>query len=208
MHESEKWKWSLSVVSDSSDPMDCSLPGSSVHGIFQARVLEWGAIAFSLFKASILLFCILNLPPPRVHSWAPAVGDGLKATASFVYLYGRVKIIHVGKVCPFFFFFWPHQVACGILVPQPGIKPSLPALGAPSLNHWTARECFSTKSLQSCPTLCDHKDYSLKVSSLHGVFQGRILEWVAISFSRGSSRPRDRTCVCHVSCVDKHVLHH
>ena len=30
-----------------SDPMDCSLPGSSVHGIFQARVLEWGAVAFS-----------------------------------------------------------------------------------------------------------------------------------------------------------------
>ena len=34
-----------------SDPMDCSLPGSSVHGIFQARVLEWGAIAFS--KAAV-----------------------------------------------------------------------------------------------------------------------------------------------------------
>ena len=32
-----------------SDPMDCSLPGSSVHGIFQARVLEWGAIAFSRY---------------------------------------------------------------------------------------------------------------------------------------------------------------
>ena len=31
-----------------SDPMDCSLPGSSIHGIFQARVLEWGAIAFSM----------------------------------------------------------------------------------------------------------------------------------------------------------------
>ena len=45
MHESEKWKWSRSVVSDSSDPMDCSPPGSSIHGIFQARVLEWGAIA-------------------------------------------------------------------------------------------------------------------------------------------------------------------
>ena len=45
MHESE------SEVAQScltlSDPMDCSLPGSSVHGIFQARVLEWGAIAFS-----------------------------------------------------------------------------------------------------------------------------------------------------------------
>ena len=44
-HKSEKWKWSRSVVSDSSDPMDCSLPGFSVHGIFQAKVLEWGAIA-------------------------------------------------------------------------------------------------------------------------------------------------------------------
>ena len=35
-------------MSDSSDPMDCSLPGSSIHGIFQARVLEWGAISFSI----------------------------------------------------------------------------------------------------------------------------------------------------------------
>ena len=34
------------------DPMDCSLPGSSIHGIFQATVLEWGAIAFSLMKYS------------------------------------------------------------------------------------------------------------------------------------------------------------
>ena len=35
-----------------SDPMDCNLQGSSVHGIFQARVLEWGAIAFSLYAAA------------------------------------------------------------------------------------------------------------------------------------------------------------
>ena len=35
-----------------SNPMDCSLPGSSVHGIFQARVLEWGAIAFSALETS------------------------------------------------------------------------------------------------------------------------------------------------------------
>ena len=38
-----------------SDPMDCSLPGSSIHGIFQARVLEWGAIAFSSIKAELTL---------------------------------------------------------------------------------------------------------------------------------------------------------
>ena len=39
-----------------SDPMDCSLPGSSVHGILQARVLEWGAIAFSLFSYLIHIY--------------------------------------------------------------------------------------------------------------------------------------------------------
>ena len=41
------WRFSHSVMSDSCDPMDCSLPGSSVHGIFQARILEWVAISFS-----------------------------------------------------------------------------------------------------------------------------------------------------------------
>ena len=46
MHESEKSEVAQSFPT-LSDPMDCSLPGSSVHGIFQARVLEWGAIAFS-----------------------------------------------------------------------------------------------------------------------------------------------------------------
>ena len=39
-----------------SDPMDCSLPGSSIHGIFQATVLEWGAIAFSFVMQNVLLF--------------------------------------------------------------------------------------------------------------------------------------------------------
>ena len=48
---------------------------------------------------------------------------------------------------------------------------------------------------QSCPTLCDPIDCSLPVSSVHGIFQARVLEWAAISFSRGSSRPRDRTPV-------------
>ena len=44
---------------------------------------------------------------------------------------------------------------------------------------------------QSCPTLCDPMDCSLAGSSVHGIFQARVLEWVAISFSRRSSRPRD-----------------
>ena len=48
---------------------------------------------------------------------------------------------------------------------------------------------------QSCPTLCDPMDCSPPGSSVHGIFQARVLEWVAISFSRGSSHPRDRTPV-------------
>ena len=50
---------------------------------------------------------------------------------------------------------------------------------------------------QSCPTLCDPLDCSLPGSS-HGIFQARVLEWVAISFSRGSSPPRDRTWVSRI----------
>ena len=45
--------------------------------------------------------------------------------------------------------------------------------------------------VQLCLTLCDPMDCSLPGSSLHGIFQARVLEWVAISFSRGSSQPRD-----------------
>ena len=56
MHESEKWKWSLSVMSDSSDPMDCSLPGSSIHGIFQAKV-RCHCLLFRLF-IFLALSCI------------------------------------------------------------------------------------------------------------------------------------------------------
>ena len=49
-----------------------------------------------------------------------------------------------------------------------------------------------------CPTLCNPMDYSLPGSPVHGIFQARMLEWVAISFSTGSSWPRDQT---HVSSL-------
>ena len=51
---------------------------------------------------------------------------------------------------------------------------------------------------QSCPILCDPVDCSPSSSSVHGILQARILVWVAISFSRGCSRPRDQT---QVSCI-------
>ena len=52
---------------------------------------------------------------------------------------------------------------------------------------------------QSCPTLCDSMDCSPPGSSIHGILQARILEWVAISFSRESSQPKDRTQVSHIA---------
>ena len=58
--------------------------------------------------------------------------------------------------------------------------------------------CVCAKSFQSCLAHCDPMDCSPPGSSAHEILQLRILEWVAISFSRGSSWPRDRTCL---SCL-------
>ena len=57
--ESEVAQWCPTL----SDPMDCSLPGSSVHGIFQARVLEWGAIAFSVHISNM---CQIDIGTPKI----------------------------------------------------------------------------------------------------------------------------------------------
>ena len=55
--------------------------------------------------------------------------------------------------------------------------------------------CAMWQVAQSCPTLCDPVDCNPPGSSVHRIFQASILEWVAISLSKGSSRPRDRTWV-------------
>ena len=64
-------------------------------------------------------------------------------------------------------------------------------------NHPERNKHYLAKLFQSCLTLCDPMDHSPPGSSVYGILQARTLEWVAISFSRGSSRPRDRT---HISC--------
>ena len=61
--------------------------------------------------------------------------------------------------------------------------------------------CVHAKSLQQCLTLCDPMDCSPPGSSVHGILQARILDWGAISISRGSSPPKDRTHVSYVSCI-------
>ena len=121
--------------------MDCSSSGSSVHGISQARILEW--VAF------------------------PSLGD----------------------------------------LPDPGIKPA--SLVAPALAGefcttgplekplLTARK-WKALVTQLCLTLFNPMHYSPPGSSVHGILQARILEWIAIPCSRGSSGHRDRT---QVSCI-------
>ena len=62
------------------------------------------------------------------------------------------------------------------------------------------------KSLQSCLTLCDPMNCIPPSSSVHGILQARILEWVAVLSSRGSSRPRHWTCLSCVSCTGRQIL--
>ena len=71
-----------------SDPMDCSLPGSSIHGIFQARVLEWGAIAFSMETVNTANFRFNVIVSILTPSFFP-----------IALLYGSVLFI-VGSMCP------------------------------------------------------------------------------------------------------------
>ena len=62
--------------------------------------------------------------------------------------------------------------------------------------------------VQLCPILCNPMDCGPPESSVHGIFQARILEWVVISSSRGSSWPRDRTRASWVSCIGRRILYH
>ena len=111
--------------------MDCSPSGSSVHGISQARILEWVAIPFC-----------------RGSSWPRS---------------------------------WTHVscIAGGFFTAKPRGKPA---------------HRVHVQVVQSCLTLCDPMDYTV-----HGILQARILEWVAVLFSRGSPHPRDQSQVSHIA---------
>ena len=89
-----------------------------------------------------------------------------------------------------------------------GLTTHRPPASCSVTSHARLLACMRAKSHQLYLTLCDLMDCSLPGSSVHGVLQAGTLEWVAIPFSRGSSRPRDRTCVCQVSCIGRRVLYH
>ena len=58
---------------------------------------------------------------------------------------------------------------------------------------------------QSCPTLCSPVDCSIPGSSVHGILQARILEWVSMPSSRESSWARDQTCISYIPCIGRQV---
>ena len=97
-------------------------------------------------------------------------------------------------------------------LPNPGIEPGSPALQADALPSEPPGKPIlfyfilffyqgetESEVAQSCLTLCDPLDCSLPGSSVHEIFHARVLEWVAISFSRESFQPRDRTWVSRIA---------
>jgi len=77
--------------------------------------------------------------------------------------------------------------------PSLGVIVHLSSLACPPTLYWSLdvmRGQSESEVAQSCLTLCDPVDCSLPGSSVHGIFQAIVLEWIAISFSRGSSQPR------------------
>ena len=74
------------------------------------------------------------------------------------------------------------------------------AVKGQSANHWVGA-CLCAQSFQSRPTLWDPIDHSSPGSSVHGILQARILEWLVMPSSRGSSQPRDQTRVSFISWI-------
>ena len=152
------------------NPMDCSLPGSSVHGISQARILT---------------------------AWVggkPPLSRGLEAGQGSISLLPSpaFKVQEKSRSC----LNWLHPQGPQVLprpgvgsmpfpspgdLPDPGSEPTSPASAG---RFFTAESpAAAAKSLQLWPTLCNPIDSSPPGSPIPGILQARTLEWVAISFS-------------------------
>ena len=157
--------------------------------------------------ATMLNSILLSLQPrgtsPRLstsepHSTSSGCSERLAGSASDISAFSLLWHFLVVQ--------WAEEITMTLIKPQM----------LNSSNRWTALPWYITKTwtrypvgcmpsssvAKRCPTLCD---CSTPGSSVHGISGARILHWVAISFSRGSSQPRDRT---HVSCIGRWILCH
>ena len=162
-----------------SNPVDCSPPGSSIHGIFQARVLEWGAIAFSTFEYRCQKFSKyaalenMMLYQLMIHvqnnEMTHAAATAAKSLQSCQTLCNPIDSCPLGSSVP---------------GDSPGKNTGVGC-------HFLL-QCMKVKSesevAQPCLTLSHPMDCSLPGSSIHGILQARVQEWVAIAFSRNDSQ--------------------
>ena len=150
-----------------------------VHGILQARILEWVGFPFSRGSSQL-----------RYQTQASCIAGG----------FFTIWATREAQEC---WSGWPIPSPADL--PDPGIKPESPELQADSLptelsgKPWASESESESEVAQLCLTLCDPMDCNLPVFSVHGIFQARILDWVAISFSKRSSWPRDWTWVSHTA---------
>jgi len=123
-------------------------------------------------------------------------GNSLKLMRQFSHLPldANSSVFTVNSTCDLscpWFLFW----LCWVLLWDPS---SL-------TKDWTRAPCCYSLVAKSHPTLCNPMDCYVPGSSVHGIFQARMLKWVAISFSRVFSWPRDQTCIF---CIGRRILYY
>ena len=157
--------------------MDCSLPGPSVHGIFQARILEWIAISFSRESSW-----------PRDWIWVSYIGRQILycwATKKALLRWQSLTNVILAS------FFVRRICCCRRSLRRCDSKAKSGQLEASYLfpYPWNVHPIYHShafmhaKSFQSCLPLCNPVDWGLPGSFVHGILQARILEWVAMSSS-------------------------
>ena len=174
--------------------------GFSVHGFFKTRVVEWVAISSSrgssLPRDKICVTCIDRWLLYHWATWQAHLLGISSVTQSCPSLCDPVD-------CSTPVFPVHHQLPeltqTHVHLVSDAIQPSHP------LSSSSPPACTGCGGLvnKSCLTLATPMDYSLPGSSIHGIVQARILEWVAISFSGGSSRPRDQN---QISCIASRIF--
>ena len=137
------------------DPLGCTPPGSSVHGILQARILEWVAMPFSG-----------DIPNPGIEPRSPALAGRLFTTITTWEAYCKGSSCLFKKKTTTLFYLFIGQTACGILVPQPGIDPMPPGLGALEIDwlpgSWAPCHCQASQEKIGLHVASRGKEQNLK----------------------------------------------
>ena len=177
------------IVSSSIFP---DLPSSPIsqHLLIKNQEYRWMMTYHSLSPGKIAIVIVQSLSRVGL-SVTPWTAGGCKVSLPSLSLWVCSNSCPLSR--------WCHPTISSPTAPFSSFPQSFPVLGMCNqvrlgiVKGDNSSPCILRKSevTQSCPTLCDSMDCSLPGSSVHGIFQARVLEWGAISFSRGSSRSRD-----------------